>query len=158
MGRSEVDARPDRMLSGEIYHRTVKRWWCFWGSRTHTVIPWSGNDSGDGIPSTPDALEFRYPYTQELLQPDWIRRRGSVLYGTDPMRIWGPHKNSWIRIRESESGCIRIAFSGIRGSGPSPDPELYAFRDLKDFWRVRIRGSGTGFASHSNSFRKFLLW
>jgi hypothetical protein len=27
---------------------------------------------------------------------------------SDPMRIWGPHKNSRIRIQESGSGCIRI--------------------------------------------------
>ncbi len=48
------------------------------------------------------------------------------------MRIWGPHKNSWIRIRESKSECIRITFSLIRGSGPSPDPELFSFRGFDE--------------------------
>ncbi len=36
------------------------------------------------------------------------------------------------------------------------DPELRAFRVLMDFWRVRIRRSRYGFASHLGSFRKFL--
>jgi hypothetical protein len=51
MGQSEVDARPDRMLSGD-YHRIVRKdSGAFGGFRTHTLIPWSRNDSGDGIPS-----------------------------------------------------------------------------------------------------------
>ncbi len=102
-------------------------------------------------------LRIRYPYTQELLQPSWILRRGSVPYGTDPMRIWGLHKNSWIRIRESESGCICITFGAVHRSGSRPDPGLFAFPGLMNFWRVRIRRSGSGFSSHSGSFRKFLL-
>ncbi len=57
MSRPELDARPVLMLSGD-YHRMVKRW-CFWGSQTHTKMPWSRNDSEDGILSTSDALEFR---------------------------------------------------------------------------------------------------
>ncbi len=71
-------------------------------------------------------------------------------------RIWGPHKNSWIRIRESESGPIRITFNSIRGSGPHPYPDLYAFCVLEDFWRVRIQGSGPGFTSHSATLKRFL--
>ena len=64
MGRSEVDARPDRMLSGD-YHRMVKKEsGAFGGFRTNTVIPWSGNDSGDDTPSPPDASDVRYPYTR----------------------------------------------------------------------------------------------
>jgi hypothetical protein len=97
MGKSAVDARPVRMLSGD-YHRMVnKNAGAFGGSRTHTVIPWSGNDSGDGIPSSPDALEFRYPYTQELLQPNWIRKRGSF-------RTVRTLCESGVRIKVLESG------------------------------------------------------
>ena len=76
-----------------------------------------------------------YPYTQRLLQPHWIQKRRSVLYCTDPIRIWGLHKNSWIRIPESESGCIHITFSAIRRSRPSLDLELVlngTVRGLKD--------------------------
>jgi hypothetical protein len=36
----------------------------FGGFRTHTVIPWSGNDMGDGTLSPPDASDVRYPYTR----------------------------------------------------------------------------------------------
>jgi hypothetical protein len=65
MGQSEVDAHPDCMLSGD-YHKMVRNdSGAFGGFRTHTVIPWSGNDFGDGILSSPDAIEFRwYPYTR----------------------------------------------------------------------------------------------
>ncbi len=70
------------------------------------------------------------------------------------MRIWGPHKNSWIRIQESGSTCIRIEFGMIRGSGPRPDPESVAFCILMSFFkdpdpriRIRVRVS-------PNSFRK----
>ncbi len=55
------------------------------------------------------------------------------------MQILGPHKNSWIRIRESESECIRITFSAICESGPSPDLELFAFRGFIQFFN----GSGS---------------
>ncbi len=74
------------------------------------------------------------------------RRGGSVPYGTDPMRIWGPHKNSWIRIQESGSRCIRIQsgmirlhFTVLMSFFTDPDP------------RIGIRVHVT-----PNSFRKIL--
>jgi hypothetical protein len=82
-----------------------------------------------------------------------------VLYGTDPMRIWGPHKNSWIRIQESGSRCIHIQFGMIRGSGPRPDPESFAFSVLMNFFlRIRTQGSGSGFTSHPTVLEKFSTW
>jgi hypothetical protein len=72
------------------------------------------------------------------------------------MRIWGPHKNSWIRIQESGSTCIRIQFGMIRGSGPCPYQESFAFYISMSFFygsapRIRIRVRVT-----PNSFRKNL--
>ncbi len=101
-------------------------------------------------------LDAGYPYKRMRRQPDRIRRRGSAPYGMDPMRIWGPHKNSRIPIQESGSGCIGIQFGMIRGSGPRSDPELFAFSLLMDFFtdpdpRIRIRVRVT-----PNSFRKNL--
>ncbi len=97
------------------------------------------------------------PYTREVLarlDPE----EGSVPYGTDPMRIWGPHKNSWIRIQEFGSTCIRIKFVMIRGSGPRPDPESVAFCISMSFFmdpdprvRIRVRAS-------PNSFNKIFTW
>ncbi len=52
----------------------------------------------------------------------------------DPMRIWGLHKNSRIRIQESGSGGIRLQFGMIRGSGPRPDPESFAFFCFDEFF------------------------
>jgi hypothetical protein len=65
-------------------------------------------------------------------------------------------KNSWIRIQESGSRCICIQFDTIRGSGPRPDPESFAFSVLMNFFmdpdpRIWIRVRVT-----PNSFRKIL--
>jgi hypothetical protein len=91
-----------------------------------------------------------------ILTHSRIQRRGSVPYGTNPMGIWGPLKNSRIRIQESGSVPIHITLDSIRGFGPRPDPDLYAFRIFEGFWQVRIQGSGPGFASHSAALKKFL--
>ncbi len=64
-GQAEVDARPDCMSSGD-YHKNGKKKDSsgdFGGFRTHTLIPWSGNDSGDGVP---DSLDVRYPYIRSV--------------------------------------------------------------------------------------------
>jgi hypothetical protein len=78
-----------------------------WGrpdSHENTVIH---ENSGCGI-SCRQCLKI-IPFTHAAcLRLYWIRRRGFVLYGTYPMRIWGAHKNSWIQNRESKSGPIRI--------------------------------------------------
>jgi hypothetical protein len=82
----------------------------------------------------------------------------SVPYGTDPMRIWGPHKNSWIQIQESGSICIRISFGMIHRSRPRQIRNYlhFAFRwvflmDPDPRIRIRVRVS-------PNSFRKILMW
>ena len=59
-----------------------------------------------------------------------------------------------IKIPESGSRCIRIQFGTIRGSGPRPDPESFAFSVLMNFFtdpdpRIRIRVRVT-----PNSFTK----
>jgi hypothetical protein len=63
-----------------------------------------------------------------------------------------------IKILESELGNLNpysstLLFSALRRSRSPPNPELYAFRVLMNFWRVRIWGSR--FTSYSGSFRKF---
>ena len=108
-----------------------------------------------GILVGPDALAFRYPYTQELMQPDWIRRRGSV---------------PTVRILCESGVRIKIPESGFK----NPDPDAFAF-DLVWFadpdhvrirnhlhflfwWiflRIRTQGSGSGFASHPTALEKF---
>ena len=65
-------------------------------------------------------------------------------------------KKSRIRIQESGSGGIRLQFGMIRGSGPRPDPESFAFSVLMNFFtdpdpRIRDRVRVT-----HNSFRKNL--
>ncbi len=82
-----------------------------------------------GILVGPDALAFRYPYTQELMQPDWIRRRGSI----PTVRILC-ESGVRIKILESGSTCIRIQFGMIRGSGRRPDPESFAFFGFDEFF------------------------
>ncbi len=57
-----------------------------------------------GILVGPDA----YPYTQELMQPDWIRRRGSV---------------PTIQILCESGVRIKIPESGFK----NPDPDAFAF-------------------------------
>ncbi len=43
----------------------------------------------------------------------------------------------------------------IRGSGPRPDLESFAFSVLMNFLRIRTQGSGSGFASHPTALEKF---
>ncbi len=75
-----------------------------------------------GILVGPDALEFRYPYTQELMQPDWIRRRGSV----PTVRILC---ESGVRIKILESGF----------GNPNPDAFALLLVQFADPDHVRIR-------------------
>ncbi len=72
------------------------------------------------------------------------------------MRIWGRLTNSWIRIRESESGSIRITFSPICRSGSRQIRNYMHFTFLKDFLWVGIRGSGPGVVSHSAALEHFV--
>ncbi len=78
--------------------------------------------------------------------------------GGDPYRMVQIQCKSGVRIKILESGsrCIRIQFGMIRGSGPRPDPESFAFSVLMNFFtdpdpRIRIRVRVT-----PNSFRKIL--
>jgi hypothetical protein len=71
------------------------------------ALPWSVNDSGDGIPkSLPDALDAEYPYIRRVCSP--IRSGGG-----------GPYRTVWTRC---ESGVrINILESGFGNLN------LYAF-------------------------------
>ncbi len=140
-------------------HCQMSTWWISMSSFQFLIWRLKISDSSAfndlirhlGILVGPDALEFRYPYTQELMQPNWIRRRGSV----PTVRILCV---SGVRITILESGFenpnqdVCITFGAIRGSGSRLDPELFAFCILRSFL---ISGSGSGFASHPTALEKF---
>ncbi len=71
-----------------------------------------------------DALDAELPLHQQSSSPTYIRR---VLAHSDPEEgvrtVWyGSDANLG-----SGSICIHISFGMIRGSGPCPDPESFAF-------------------------------
>ncbi len=159
MGLAEVGVRPHCMSSGD-YHENGKK----------KIVLWFGgflDPHGNVIvrkwlrrwhsESPPGALDDRYPYIKSVCNP--IRSGGrTVPSGTEPMQIWGPHKNSWIRTQESESYSFALLLVWFA------DPDHIriqnylhvAFRwvflmDLDLRIRIWVRVP-------SNSFRKILLW
>ncbi len=67
------------------------------------VIPWSVNDSGDGIPKIPpDALDERYPYIRSVCSP--IRSGGG-----GPYRMVRTQCQSGVRIKILESGLRNLS-------------------------------------------------
>ena len=85
--------------------------------------------------------------------PYWYRRSGSVLYCTDPIRIWGPHK----KIPESgfknpDPEAFALSFGMIRGYGLGPDPESFCvlcfdvhLMDPDSRIRIQVRVTHTSF-------------
>ncbi len=101
-------------------------------------------------------LDAGYPYKHMRREPNWNRRSGSVPYGTDPMRIWGPHKkipNPDSRIRIRRHSPLVWYDSRIRTTSGSGIICIFCFDEF--FLRIRTQGSGSGFASHPTALEKF---
>ena len=101
-------------------------------------------------------LDAGYPYKHTRRQPDWIQRRGSAPYGTDPMRIWDPHKkfpNPDSRIRIRRHSPLVWYDSRIRTTSGSGIVCIFCFDEFftDPDPRIRIRVRVT-----PNSFRKIL--
>jgi hypothetical protein len=105
------------------------------GARPTQKILYSNKNHRCGISHYHASIKI--PSHMHFVWGSRILRRGSVLYGIDPMQIWAPHKNSRIRIQESGSVPIHITFEPICRSGPldlhsfcfqrfltSPDPRI----------------------------------
>jgi hypothetical protein len=85
MGRAGMDALPYRTSSGDHHKMVIKDGIESLGGTGPDGMVRTANDSGHSIPwSTSDALDAELP----------LHKKSFFVAQLDPMRIWGPPKNS----------------------------------------------------------------
>jgi hypothetical protein len=118
------------------------------GARPTQKIPYSNKNHRCGISHYHASIKIHSH--MHFVWGSRILRRGSVLYGIDPMQIWAPHKNSRIRIRTYShyfwsnlqirtTGFTCILFSKIFDESGSEDPVPVSHL-IQQLWKIHCNG------------------